>query len=293
MTITHVAPKISDSCRAARRFGYLLMLALPLLTCSPPREAGPGVQTSGISIAAPTIVRIEPRDSVAIIRWQTPSDQQPAGYFIYALPTTKANSQARENAAPVNPEPFLGDTNPEDSVIEYAVGGLPNAVSLTFWVRSIDSRGRLSEPSNSAEGICLPRGEFDLQDRGAPGANGFSFVRREAVSLRDDAIDLFFVSRGGVDYLCSPTRLDGIYRENSLILLPYKGTLEQIAGKRDQFTGHVAGDRVVVQPGDWVYLLMPDKSSALVQVKSITGDESARVARCWYVYSPLSGKLPL
>ncbi|MDZ4723390.1 MAG: fibronectin type III domain-containing protein [candidate division Zixibacteria bacterium] len=232
---------------------------------------------------------IEPDNKTITLTWKTSGKKQISSYNIYINrePKLVHKETGLPLVDPFNSEPFLGDTNPDDSVTTFVAKGLRNGVKYYVSVRAAYSNQSLSEPTDELIAVCAPRGKIVLSLRSQSDKDGYSLINDQYVSAHDTANDLYFFSKDTIDYLCSPARFDGFLKENTLILLPFAGTHDEIISKSPLFKNYIAGDRVTIRTGDWVLLRMPDATHALIRVLGIKGKGTDKRVQLSFVYSPL------
>lgn len=237
-----------------------------------------GTYRQGKSV--PVNLVVDPASRSLRARWQVDSKTPPAAFNIYIVPKGR-----EDGAVPFNAEPYLGDTNPDDSVVEYSAVGLMNGIEYSVWVELLFADGSKSSRSDIVQVVCAPRGEIVLRIRHKYQPDGFSFSQGRYVNARDTANDLYYFSKDSIDYLCSPARLDGFLKDNAFAILPHKGTLKEVATLVPQFSDLASTDRVLVKPGQWILVRLPDATHALVKIVSVTGTNNERKVKLYYAYS--------
>ena len=158
---------------------------------------------------------------------------------------------------------------------------------FVFWQGMVES-----PPTRQIQAVPGGRGEMMLGVRYDSENDGFSFANNETVRANDAANDLYFVSVGGVNYLASPTRLDGFQRSTTLLVLPYSGSFEEVSEQVMAKKPEATEERVIVADGDWILLRTADGAHTLLNVRSITGaTDDDREITLFYAYCPLRGRL--
>lgn len=262
----------------------LILLLATLSACGPSPQ--PGDETR--SMAAVRNFQVQPDHEQLTISWDPISGESISGYNIYIVP----DGESLDSSNPVNAAPFPGDTSPEDNRETFEARGLSNGVVYTVWVRVVYPGGLESAPTERVSAVCGGRGEMALGVRYDSENDGFSFANDETVRANDQANDLYYVSVGGVDYLASPTRLDGFLRVTTFVVLPYKGSFDEISAQVEKNRPEATEERVIVAEGDWVLLRTADNAHTLLNVRSITGaDDDSKEISLFYAYSSLRGRL--
>ncbi len=265
------------------------VLALSLAGCGvrkrPPEEAPP---------CRVYDVQVEVNDRRMTITWKKDCPRLISGYNVYVsrepLAEKYPGAFLPASVVPFNHPPFPGDTDPEDEIEHFEAERLENGVRYYVSVRVVFPDQTLSKPSNEVVAVCGPRGEMELSIRYKSGDDGFSFEENKYVAADDLKNDLYFLSKGGTDYLGSPSRLGGFLRENKFQVLPFTGDFQQLRGQLPRLIGTPTADLVEIHRGDWVLVVTPEARHALLQVRGFTGRGEARRVRLFYAYSPLAGE---
>lgn len=239
----------------------------------------------------PYDARVEVNDRQMTVIWKKRCSRLMSGYNIYIstepLVSRYPGTELPASVKPFNPTPFPGDTNPEDNLEHFEATGLKNGVKYYVSVRVVNPDRTLSKPTNEVVAVCGPRGEMELSVRYKSEHDGFSFEKNEYVRADNLENDLYFFSKNGTDYLSSPNRLDGFLRKNKFHVLPFKGTFEEIKEQFARYDTPPTQERVAIKPGDWVHMVTPEGTNALLYVKKIEGEGEKRQVRLFYAYSPL------
>lgn len=263
---------------------------LILAGCSP--KTGGGDESSRTRMFD---LKVEVNDRKMTLSWNRYREGAIAGYNIYITETSLAakfpGPTIDLSITPVNSGPFPGDTNPDDGIEYYTSEGFENGVRYFVSVRVVYTDGSFSKPSREVEVVCGPRGEMELSIRYRSDQDGWSFDKNQYV--RADAVsnDLYFFSKDGIDQLISPIRLDGFLNDTRLMVLPYKGSFDDVNRKIMATALTPTEDRVEVNAGDWVLLKVASERYALLQVLKLDGSGTARKAKLSFVYSTLVGEV--
>ena len=258
---------------------------------------GPKVSEEIPSECVPKDMRVLPNSGMMTVIWKSDCRRLIGGYNIYISeePLAKAypGQEVPSSVAAFNLTPFPGDTNPDDGEEHFVAEGLTDGVKYYVTVRTVFPDRSLSKPSEEIVISCGARGEIELPIRYRSDNDGFSFARNDYVSSTDLANDLCFFSKDGVDYLMSPSRLDGFLKENKLALLKFRGELNAVRAKVAASGTTPAEERVAVKKGDWVHIRTNDNKNALVQVLDVSGQGDDRRIKLFVAYSSVTGELVL
>ena len=275
-----------------------ILIALFLGGCGPavvkePAEIPlPGGVSGKVSVAD---LQVAVNYEQMIISWRRVGQEAISGYNIYISdqPLADRSPGALIDSAirPYNPVPFPGDTNPEDGVEYFEATQLENGVRYYVTVRVVYPNGSLSAPSAEVTAACGPRGEIELPMRYQSTPDGFSFEKNAYTEANSIDNDLYFYSDGGRDYLASPRRLGGFINDTRFEVLPFKGAFDEIAQRLTGFSPSTAEDQVRIEIGDWVLARCERGTSALLQVKAMTGSERERRVVLFFAYSTAEGEL--
>lgn len=229
-----------------------------------------------------------------VVSWNDNCGQLISGYNIYIseepLVETYPDTSLPESIEPHNQVTYPGDTDPGDPRVHYEAEGLENGVKYYVSVRVVYGDQSLSEPSEEIVAVCAPRGQIELGVRYSENPDGFSFVEAEYTDADDTNNDIYFYTVDGDDFLASPMRL-GFLKDNRLRTLPYSGDIEEVAAKVKADSELPSADKVQVAPGDWIWVYMPDQTTALVQVREFSGSGENRQVSLYFAYFPLPNEL--
>lgn len=272
-----------------KRLSVLLLVLSVLISCGPK----PAMEVARTSYPADLTVTVN--DEKMTVSWIRQGDGSISGYNIYIstepLVEKYAGDQIDPSIAPFNSTPFPGDTNPEDGVEQFEASGLDNGVKYYVSVRVVYPDQTVSKPTAEVISVCGPRGRIELAGRyfGEPG--GFSFAENSYVD--PDAIinDLYYFHKDDIDYLNSPKRLDAFINDTRLMVLPYKGSIEEVTARVVAEGLTPTADNVTVKVGDWVLLKCNNDTYALVNVLAFEGIEKSRRVILSYAYTPLLGEI--
>ncbi len=191
---------------------------------------------------------------------------------------------------PFNRIPFAGDTNPDDGIQHFMAEGLENGVKYYVSVRVVYPDGTLSRSSAEIPVVCGPRGEIELSFRFRSEHDGYSFAKDHYVRANALDNDLYFYTKDGIDYLGSPSRLDGFLRTNNFSTLPFRGELGEIRSQVATLGRLPFGDRIVINEGDWILMRTPEDRYALIHILGFSGQGVKRSVRLFFAYSTAAGE---
>jgi len=272
----------------------IVLIALTLLLtgvgCGPKKIADE--TTSG---CYPENLLVDVNDGRMDVQWNTRCDRLISGYNIYISeePLTEKYSGAElpGSITPFNYPVYAGDTDPDDGVEHFIAETLENGKEYYVSVRIVNPDRTMSPPSNEVLAICGPRGEIELPIRFKSDKDGYSFERNEYVRVADMANDLYFFSKDGVDYLASPSRLDGFQKENKLGKLNAKGDLAAVIAKLPKLKSDPSKDKLAVKENDWVHVRTPEGTNALVKVLDVSGKGDERTIRLFFAYTSVRDRM--
>jgi len=269
----------------------LFILSGLLFSCGGPQKETFGVSTN--TFAYDLNVEVD-REEITLA-WLLNKRGMISGYNIYISEVPLAKKYPAtylpENIKPYNSTFFPGDKNPRDGIEHFTAKDLKDGVKYYVTVRVVMADRSLSEPSNEVVAVCGARSEFELSFRYREKTDGYSFDRDEHVRADDSDNDIYFYAKDGIDYLASPSRLDGFLKNNKLLVLPYKGNFRFVQEKMKNYGGTPSEDRVSVEKGNWVLIKTDKNTHALVQVLDFEGEGEKRKARLYLAYCPLPGEM--
>ena len=267
----------------------LIFLLLAVAGCGPRPgdEYAAGVYPVDLSVAVD--------DKQMILAWETRGEGAIAGYNIYIsddpLVARYPGAAIDSSVEIFNRTPYPGDTNPDDGREYLEAAGLDTGVRYYESVRVVYPDRSVSRPTAEVEAICGPRGEIELAIRYQSDRDGYSFEENNYVRADASRNDLYFFSRDGVDYLGSPRRLSGFINDTRFLILPYRGSFDEVRARVAESKLTATADQVEISPGDWVLLKSNSGAHALVNVKRLSGDGRDRRVSLFFAYSALVGDI--
>ncbi len=267
-----------------------VVLTLLALGCAPRQT---GLEYARTVFAVDAVVEVN--HETMTVAWKKSGAGAMGGYNIYIseepLAAKHPAAQSEPSFKPFNEEPFPGDTNPDDGVEYFVAEGLENGVKYFVSVRVAYPDGSVSKPSNEVEAVCGGRGEMELEVRYKGERDGFSFESNKHVSADATDNDLYFFSKRLADMLRSPERLDGFLRPTRFLLLPFRGSFDEVRARLAQNPMTATNNSVPVVVGDWVLIQTPEKRNALVQVLGFSGEQGDdRRVKLFYAFSAVVGE---
>lgn len=236
----------------------------------------------------PDLLMVEPGPTKLTVAWKSTCDDLIAGYNIYVSDQPLDNysdAVLPSSIKPFNDTPFPGDTNPDDGIEFFEATGLEPGINYYVTVRTVfPDRSESKASSEIAEG-CGFTGEIILPVRYASDHDGFSMVDGDYVKSKDLANDLYYFNKDGIDYLNSPTRLDGFLRESRLTVLKVKGDYDQVRKKLLTSFAAPTEDKIEISAGDWVQLRTADNGNAYIKVLGFDGSGEERKVRLFVRFS--------
>lgn len=259
----------------------LVVLMVAFSGCGP---KGSGSEAG--SECNPTDLRLDVNNHSMTVIWETSCDHTISGYNIYLSDRPLSARDSRAEVQPFNRVVFPGDTEPGDGVEHFKAELLDNGIDYFVSVCTVFPDGSLSRSSNEVHTICGPRGEFDLPIRYKRENDGFSFDSSRSVSADASSNDIYFYSKNGVDYLCSPVRLNGFLRDNKLGKMQPKGSFDEAFLTALRVIGPPDSTRVEVELGDWIWIRTIDDATTLLSVAGFTGHGPNRRISLKYAHFP-------
>ncbi len=163
------------------------------------------------------------------------------GFNIYYSPSPLATKysghEMPDNIKPFNREVYLGDPDGNEKWESFEFENIPLGQLFYVHVRVVNADNSLSLPSNEIEMVCYPQGIFELNVSYSGDKSGFSFVTGSHCATDAVENDLYFYSKGGQDFLCSPIRISDVNRNNKI----YLGGKSQVLGDVNGFTPKGSG----------------------------------------------------
>jgi hypothetical protein len=267
------------------RSAAIFFLAAILLSCGPKPKQKTEVEErcipSGLTIDSTA-------SSYAVIAWNPgcPGLRILRGFNIYVAPrplvSEYSGTDLPDDIKPYNREVYPGDTlgNPERE--SYAIENLDNAAQYYVHVRDVYIDGTLSPPSNEIPLVVYSQGQFTLSPSYTTDHDGFDFAAGDY--CRADALnnDVYFYSKDGADYLCSPARLGPVNRDTKILSV---GTAAP-ANWADMKPNDEFSERVPLRDGGVYILITADGYPAKLTVQSMTGSGDERRVTFDYIYEP-------
>ncbi|MEA3297034.1 MAG: hypothetical protein U9R56_04145 [candidate division Zixibacteria bacterium] len=258
--------------------------------CAPPKGG-----REAVGKCYPYDLDVVVNDRTMTVMWKTECDRLISGYNIYIgedpLYESNSGTNIMSSDKPFNYEPFLGDTDPSDGIEHFIASELDNGIRYYVSARIVFPDRSLSKPSNEVVAVCGPQREIELAIRYKSEQDGFSFKKNCYVRADDIDNDIYFYSKDGRDFLSSPSRLGGFLRDNSLGRLPFKGDIGDVKEDIRSLDSVPSSDRIAVKEGEWVRVMTPDRTNALVKVLEITGTGSQRRVKLFIAYTPAKDSL--
>lgn len=265
-------------------------VCLILVSCGgPPRKTGEG-PAGGIY---PYDLEVEGYHHELLLRWKTSGSGLTAGYNIYISKDPLTASGAADmppDVAPFNTTVFPGDKTPGDGIDEFEAEGLENGVRYYVSVRVVYSDRTMSRPTREVVAACGGRGLTELGIRYRSNEDGFSFAGDKHVPADALENDLYyFADRDGASYLAAPSRLNGFLRATRFRRLDYSGDRAGLGDRPDLLALEAADERLKVAEGDWLLVVTPDSTRALLQIRRLVGDGDQRRMHFFYDYCSVPG----
>lgn len=227
-----------------------------------------------------------PGDRKVTVQWKMVGGEVISGFDIFIIDQDEAqNPDAMSQARPFNPTAYPGDTNPDDGVVEFSAENLVNGVKYAVWVRIVRADGTFSEPTEIKSTVCGPRSEISLGLRYRAENDGYSLVKNAASKADASDNDLYFYRKDGVNYLASPSLLNGYLRATKFKFVPYKG-IDAMRDVTDGRESAPADDKVSVKAGDWVWLVTAEGFNAVLHILEIKREEMS----LYFTLCPLAGE---
>jgi hypothetical protein len=264
------------------------LVAVVIVSCAPPKTVAvtppPSVPTEKPQPCVPRNLTLDSTGGgYALIAWDPgcPQERILRGFNIY-VSSTPLNPRYPDTVLPASIQPFnrgvypgdtLGDPNRET----FALENIPNAVRQYVHVRVVYTDGRLSIPSNEIEVICYQQGVVELAASFSGSRDGFIF-RKETYCRTDDLDnDLYFYSKNGEDFFCSPSRLGQVNRVMRLYPAG-KGIMPANLGR----PSGPSSDRIKIRPDENIIAETADGDIVGIRVKQI--DNSGKTPKISFEY---------
>ncbi len=267
---------------------FCSLLIFAVLSCGPPKE----IETAVKYPCSPKGLVIDSISSkYAKIGWNPgcKGTRILRGFNIYLLPapleTMSENGALPEGIEPFNKLTYPGDVEGNPNHETYEIKGIENALYYYVHIRTVNSDGTLSQPSNEVELVTVARGEIAMGLSHTGMRDGFSLAQAEYSSTNDLANDFYIFSKDSQFFLCSPARLSPVNRNTRIYEL---GSAKQI-GDLPVDLPEGAGEGVekvrVVNMG--LYLLVTEEGhQAKLRMKYSSGRGAKLRVYFEYLYQP-------
>ncbi|MDD4050430.1 MAG: hypothetical protein PHR28_00845 [candidate division Zixibacteria bacterium] len=272
--------------------GGLSLIAVIIISCGPPKfvtvTPPPSQPTEESQPCIPRNLTLDSTASrYALIAWDPgcPQERIMRGFNIYVL-TSPLAARYPDTILPSSIQSFNKDIYPGDTLGNpqretYVLENIPNAVRQYVHVRVVYIDGSLSRPSNEIEVICYQQGRVELAASFSGSRDGFIF-RKDAYCRTDDLDnDIYFYSKNGDDFLCSPSRLGQVSRDSKL----YPSGEGQPPAALGWPSGQLT-DRVQVRPDQNLVIETADGDIVGIRVRKIDTSGSARELIFEYLLRP-------
>jgi hypothetical protein len=231
----------------------------------------------------PSLIQVDVNDGSITVIFKENCKSLKSGYNIY-ISESSLSGNTSDTIKPYNHPVFPGDTNPEDGIEYYEAKSLENGIVYYVSIRTVFSDQTMSNPSEEFKVVCGPRGEFDLSVRYKSEKDGFSFAKNGYVRADDIYNDLYLFTKDSMDFLASPSRLDGFLRTSKFRLLSTNNTIDE-AIKKSISTNNPYDETINVTNGSLVQVLTADGHTALLQVVGFSGEGESRVVKLKYAFT--------
>lgn len=207
------------------------------------------------------------------------------GFNIYYSPTPLVGRypgrELPDNIAPYNNEIYPGalDATPDREFFEFE--DIPLGQLFYVHVRVVNSDRSLSLPSNEIKMVCFPQGELDLAVSYSGDEAGFSFITDGHCNTDAVVNDLYFYSKDGNDYLCSPSRISDVNRQNKIYTA---GKAETLGDTENISPVGSPAEKVELIPGTIYIIETEDGHFAKLRLVRMTGDGDNRRAVFEYFF---------
>lgn len=272
-----------------KRIGVILFCVLfifSLLSCGPKQA----IETEAQYSCQPRGLVIESISSkYAKIAWNPGcrGTRILRGFNIYLLPEPldqmSSNGELPDGIEPFNKLIFPGDTESNPNRETYEIRGIENSVIYFAHVRTVNSNGSLSKPSNEIELVCIAKGEIALGLSHTGSNDGFSLAKAEYCSTNDLANDFYVFENDSWFYLCSPSRLSPVNRNTRIYDL---GSANQLGDLPiDSPVGE--GEEKVRAVNMGLYLIVTEEGhQAKLRMKYASGNGNKKRIYFEYIYKP-------
>ena len=277
---------------------FVLLTTGVLPTCAPtPKHvsdpASSATPKPAWVLPAPQLTRVEGFGDHLELTWHTFRGDRDVigGYNVYV-----STSSGLSNLPDGDPElkdflyggsAYPGDT---DGIIDSeSINITPVVIGVRYFVhvRTVFPDGHQSHPSAEREVIARPRGFMTLHPRFSSENDGFSFASDRNVPSMSDSNDVYlFAGKDGL-YLASPSRLNPLLRGTRFASLGPSVSIEDYPACPEPSS---LSDKVAVQPGHSVVVLMMDGRMAKMRPRELAGGHNSLSMVFDYVYQPVFGE---
>lgn len=206
----------------------------------------------------------------ALIAWNPgcPQERIMRGFNIY-VSATPLISRYPDTILPVSLQPFNHEIYPGDTLGNpdretFDLKDIPNAVKNYVHVRIVNADGGLSLPSNEIEVICYQQGIVELAASFAGAHDGYCFGKDAYCRTDDLDNDIYFYSKNGDNFLCSPSRLGPVNRATRLYAAGEGKSPAQLGAPSGE-----SAERVQIWPGQNIILETADGDRVGIRIKRI------------------------
>ncbi|MEE9441525.1 MAG: hypothetical protein V3V99_02515 [candidate division Zixibacteria bacterium] len=263
---------------------FIIFIPILLIACGPKT----GLDLSDGKLCNPHSLEIDSTGShYTRIAWNPgcPGVRIMRGFNIYLSPTPIVSEysghELPESIKPYNNETYPGDPEGNEKHETFEFKDLPLAERYYAHVRVINSDGSLSLPSNEIEIVQMPQGIMTLGVSYSGNNEGFSFENDAYCGTDDVENDLYFYSKNGSDYLCSPARISAVNRANKIYFL---GQGESLGDVSNISSRGESVQKIAMIPGEIFVIETEDGYFAKLRLIRMTGSGDYRTAVFEYFY---------
>ncbi|MEZ5358818.1 MAG: hypothetical protein R3F48_08280 [Candidatus Zixiibacteriota bacterium] len=266
-------------------FLSVLLIFCLLVSCGPKTQAPADEMAKRCT---PKDLKIEQTGSHLVkIGWNPgcPGTRIMQGFNIYASaePLVKRyfGREMPDNIKPYNDKVYPGALDASQDREYFDFENIQLGQLYYVHVRVVNSDGSLSLPTNEIEVICFPQGTLDLAVSYSGNEAGFSFVTDTYCGTDDVINDLYFFSKDGKDFLCSPSRISEVNRQNKIYVA---GKAASLGGTEN--IGPVGSplEKTELIPGTVYIIETEDGHFAKLRLVQMKGSGNERRAEFEYFY---------
>lgn len=267
------------------QLGFLIVfIAILLIACGPKT----GVDLSEVNLCNPHSLKIDSTGShYTRIAWNPgcPGIRIMQGFNIYLSPTPIVSQYSGrslpESIKPYNAELYPGDPEGNEKYETFEIKNISLAEKYYAHIRVVNSDGTLSLPSNEIEIVQMPQGIINLGSSYSGNNDGFSFEKDSYCGTDDIENDLYFYTKDGIDYLCSPARISAVNRANKI----YPAGQGESLGDVSKITSRgESSEKIAMSPGSIFVIETEDGYFATLRLIRMTGTGENRSAEFEYFY---------